>query len=41
VYRGVGEAMFGALTVELGDGLKTKRKESAKTRTLLRVQYST
>jgi hypothetical protein len=40
LYRGAGEAMFGALTVEFGDRLKTKRKESTKTRILLRVQYS-
>jgi predicted aspartyl protease len=40
VYRGAGEAMFGALTVRFEVGLKTKRRKSAKTRTLLRVQYS-
>jgi hypothetical protein len=36
-YRGVGEGIFGALTVEFGDRLKTRRKESTKTRTLLRI----
>jgi hypothetical protein len=36
-YRGVGEGVFGALTVEFGDRLKTRRKESTKTRTLLRI----
>jgi hypothetical protein len=36
-YRGVGEGVFGALTVEFGDRLKTRRKESKKTRTLLRI----
>jgi hypothetical protein len=36
-YSGVGEGIFGALTVEFGDRLKTRRKESTKTRTLLRI----
>jgi hypothetical protein len=35
-YRGVGEGMFGALTVEFGDRLKTRREESTKARTLLK-----
>jgi hypothetical protein len=34
---GASEGMFGALTVEFGDRLKTRRKESTKTRTLLRI----
>jgi hypothetical protein len=29
--------MFGALTVEFGGRLKTRRKESTRTRTLLRI----
>jgi hypothetical protein len=37
MHIGVGEGMFGALTVEFGDRLKTRRKESTKTRTLLRI----
>jgi hypothetical protein len=37
LYRGVGEAMFRAPTVELRGGARTKRKESIKTITLLRV----
>jgi hypothetical protein len=36
-YRSVGEEIFGALTVEFGDRLKTKREESTKTRTHLRI----
>jgi len=36
-YRGVGEGIFGALTVEFGERLKTRRKEPTKTRTLLRI----
>jgi hypothetical protein len=36
-YRGVGEGVFGALTVEFGDRLKTRREEPTKTRTLLRI----
>jgi hypothetical protein len=36
-YRGVGEGIFGALTVEFGGRLKTRREESTKTRTLLRI----
>jgi hypothetical protein len=36
-YRSVGGGIFGALTVEFGDRLKTRRKESTKTRTLLRI----
>ncbi len=35
--RGVGEGVFGALTVEFGDRIKTRRKESGKTRLLLRL----
>lgn len=36
-FRGVGEGVFGALTVEFGDRMKTRRKESCKTRILLRL----
>ena len=36
-YRSVGEGIFGALTVEFGDRLKTRREKSTKTRTLLRI----
>jgi hypothetical protein len=36
-YRGVGEGIFGALTVEFGERLKTRREEPTKTRTLLRI----
>ena len=36
-YRGVGEGVFGALTVEFGERLKTRRKEPTKTRILLRI----
>jgi hypothetical protein len=36
-YRSVGEGIFGALTTEFGDRLKTRREESIKTRTLLRI----
>jgi hypothetical protein len=36
-YRSVGEGVFGALTVEFGDRLKTRREEPTKTRTLLRI----
>jgi hypothetical protein len=36
-YRGVGEGILGALTVEFGERLKTRREESTKTRTLLRI----
>jgi hypothetical protein len=36
-YRSVGEGIFGALTVEFGDRLKTRREEPTKTRTLLRI----
>jgi hypothetical protein len=36
-YRGVGEGIFGALTVEFGDRVKTKKRESAKTRITLRI----
>ncbi|MCC6019076.1 MAG: hypothetical protein LM601_08590 [Candidatus Verstraetearchaeota archaeon] len=36
-YRGVGEGIFGALTVEFGERLKTRRRESTKTRTHLRI----
>jgi hypothetical protein len=32
-YKSVGEGVFGALTVEFGDRLKTRREESTKTRT--------
>jgi hypothetical protein len=35
VYRGVGEGVFGTLTVEFGERLKTRREEPTKTRTLL------
>jgi hypothetical protein len=35
IYRSVGEGIFGALTVEFGDRLKKRRKESTRTRTLL------
>ena len=34
-YRSVGEGIFGALTVEFGDRIKTKK--STKTRILLRI----
>jgi hypothetical protein len=36
-YRSVGEGVFGALTVEFGDRLKTKKEEPTKTKTLLRI----
>jgi hypothetical protein len=36
-YRGVGEGVFGALTVEFGERLKTRREEPTKTRTLPRI----
>jgi hypothetical protein len=36
-YRSVGEGVFGALIVEFGDRLKTRREESTKTRTHLRI----
>jgi hypothetical protein len=36
-YRSVGEGIFGALTVEFGDRLKTRREEPTKTRTHLRI----
>jgi hypothetical protein len=36
-YKGVGEGVFGALTVEFGERLKTRREEPTKTRTLLRI----
>jgi hypothetical protein len=29
-YRSVGEGIFGALTVEFGDRIKTKKRESTK-----------
>jgi hypothetical protein len=35
--RAVGEGVFGALTVEFGDRMKTRRREAAETRTLLRL----
>ena len=35
--RGVGERVFGALTVEFGDRIKTRRKERGETRLLLRL----
>ena len=35
-YRSVGEGIFGALTVEFGDRIKTKKK-STKTRIPLRI----
>jgi hypothetical protein len=34
-YRGIRGRIFGALTVEFGDKLKARRKESTKTSTLL------
>jgi hypothetical protein len=37
VYRGVGEGVLGALTVEFGERLKTRREEPTKTRTLPRI----
>jgi len=36
-YRSVGEGIFGALTVEFGDRIKTKKRETIKTRILLRL----
>jgi len=36
-YRSVGESIFGALTVEFGDRIKTKKRETTKTRILLRL----
>jgi len=36
-YRGVGEGIFGALTVEFGDRIKAKRRESTETRIPLRI----
>ena len=37
-YRSIGEGIiFGALTVEFGDRIKTKKRESTKTRILLRI----
>jgi hypothetical protein len=36
-HRGIGEGVFGALTVEFGERLKTRRKDPTKTRTLLRI----
>ena len=36
-YRSVGEGIFGALTVEFGDRIKTKKRESTKTRILTRI----
>jgi len=36
-YRGIGEGIFRALTVEFGDRIKTKKKESTETRILLRT----
>jgi hypothetical protein len=36
-YRSVGEGIFGALIVEFGERLKTRREESTKTRTHLRI----
>jgi hypothetical protein len=36
-YRGSERGIFGALMVEFGDRLKARRKESTKTRTLLRI----
>ncbi|MEM3061760.1 MAG: hypothetical protein QW265_05080, partial [Candidatus Bathyarchaeia archaeon] len=35
--RNVGEGIFGGLTIEFGDRLKTKRKESTNTRIMLRL----
>ena len=36
-YRSVGGGIFGALTVEFGDRIKTKKKKSTETRILLRI----
>ena len=36
-YRSVGEGIFGALTVEFGDRIKAKRRESTETRIPLRI----
>ena len=36
-YRSIREEIFGALTVEFGDRIKTKKKESTETRILLRI----
>jgi len=36
-YRSVGEGIFGASTVEFGDRIKTKKKESTRTRILTRI----
>jgi hypothetical protein len=36
-YRGIRGRIFGALTVEFGDRLKARRKESTKTSTLLGI----
>jgi len=36
-YRSVGEGIFGALTVEFGDRIKMKKKESTETRILIRI----
>ena len=38
-YRSVGEGIFGALTVEFGGRIKTKKRESTETRILLRIIY--
>jgi hypothetical protein len=35
--RAVGEGIFGALTMEFGDRMRTRRKESSETRILLRL----
>jgi hypothetical protein len=36
-YRWIGEGMFGALTVEFGDRIKAKKRETAETRINLRI----
>jgi hypothetical protein len=36
-YGGVGEGMLGAIAVEFGDRLKTRREEPTKTRTPPRI----
>jgi hypothetical protein len=36
-YKNVREEVFGALTVEFGDRIKTKKRESTKTRIILKI----
>jgi len=36
-YRSIGEGIFRALTMEFGERIKTKKKESTETRILLRI----